>query len=64
MPEQLDVKHGVLALMILKTLEGRGAQSTARFTVAGRKQLARETRECQQTADLIAAFLSPKREAR
>jgi PadR family transcriptional regulator PadR len=33
------------------------------LTAAGRKQLARETREWSQTADLIAAFLSPKREA-
>ena len=31
-------------------------------TAAGRKQLARETREWYQTADLIAAFLAPKRE--
>src|SRR4029453_5095221 len=29
------------------------------LTVAGRKQLARETRDWHQTADLIAAFLSP-----
>jgi transcriptional regulator len=34
------------------------------LTVAGRKQLARETRDWHQTADLIAAFLSPKRGAR
>lgn len=33
------------------------------LTPAGRKQLARETREWNQTADLIAAFLAPKREA-
>src|SRR5205807_9286155 len=33
------------------------------LTAAGRRQLARETREWNQTADLIAAFLSPKREA-
>jgi transcriptional regulator len=33
------------------------------LTAAGRKQLARETREWQQTADLIAAFFAPKREA-
>jgi PadR family transcriptional regulator PadR len=32
------------------------------LTAAGRKQLARETREWHQTADLIAAFLAPKRE--
>jgi PadR family transcriptional regulator, regulatory protein PadR len=30
------------------------------LTPAGRKQLARETKEWHQTADLIAAFLSPK----
>ena len=33
------------------------------LTAAGRRQLARETREWHQTADLIAAFLAPKREA-
>ena len=32
------------------------------LTPAGRKQLARETREWHKTADLIAAFLAPKRE--
>ena len=32
------------------------------LTAAGRKQLARETREWHETADLIAAFLTPKRE--
>jgi PadR family transcriptional regulator, regulatory protein PadR len=30
------------------------------LTPAGRKQLARETKEWQQTADLMAAFLAPK----
>src|SRR5688500_20032983 len=34
------------------------------LTAAGRKQLERETREWYQTADLIAAFLAPRREAR
>ena len=34
------------------------------LTAAGRKQLAREAKEWQATADLIAAFLAPKREAR
>jgi transcriptional regulator len=33
------------------------------LTAAGRKQLVKETREWQQTADLIAAFLAQKREA-
>ena len=32
------------------------------LTAAGRKQLARETREWNETADLIAAFLTPRRE--
>ena len=32
------------------------------LTAAGRKELARETREWHQTADLIAAFLAPRRE--
>jgi PadR family transcriptional regulator, regulatory protein PadR len=32
------------------------------LTAAGRKQLARETREWHETADLIAAFLSPRPE--
>ena len=32
------------------------------LTASGRKQLARETREWQETADLIAAFLAPRRE--
>jgi PadR family transcriptional regulator, regulatory protein PadR len=34
------------------------------LTAAGRKQLAREAKEWHATADLIAAFLAPKREAR
>ena len=33
------------------------------LTAAGRKQLARETREWYETADLIAAFLAPRMEA-
>ena len=33
------------------------------LTAAGRRQLAREQREWHKTADLIAAFLAPKREA-
>ena len=32
------------------------------LTPAGRKQLARETRDWHETADLIAAFLAPRRE--
>ena len=34
------------------------------LTAAGRKQLARETREWNEVADLIAAFLAPPKEAR
>ena len=33
------------------------------LTPAGRKQLAREAREWHATADLIAAFLAPKKDA-
>ena len=33
------------------------------LTQAGRKQLEREAREWHKTADLIAAFLAPRREA-
>src|ERR687889_142876 len=32
------------------------------LTAAGRKQLAREAQQWHQTADLIAAFLAPRRE--
>ena len=32
------------------------------LTPAGRRQLAREARQWHQTADLIAAFLAPRRE--
>jgi PadR family transcriptional regulator, regulatory protein PadR len=33
------------------------------LTAAGRRQLAREMREWHQTADLIAAFLAPRKES-
>jgi transcriptional regulator len=33
------------------------------LTPAGRRQLARETREWNRTADLIAAFFAPRRDA-
>ena len=33
------------------------------LTASGRKRLAHETREWHETADLIAAFLAPRREA-
>ena len=112
MAENLDVKQGTLALMILTTLKMLGSlhgygiarriEETSKnrlalnygtlypalvkleqegfivgewkqsennrrakyysLTPAGRKQLAQEAREWHQTADLIAAFLSPVRE--
>ncbi len=50
------------------TAEWRQSENNRRakfyaLTAAGRKQLARETREWHETADLIAAFLAPRREA-
>ncbi len=72
---RLALNYGTLYPALLK-LEQEGFVKTewgqsennrrAKFyslTAAGRKQLARETREWNQTADLIAAFLAPKREA-
>ncbi len=72
---RLSLNYGTLYPALLK-LEQQGFVShewrpsennrRAKFyalTAAGRRQLARETREWQQTADLIAAFLTPRREA-
>jgi len=72
---RLTLNYGTLYPALLK-LEQEGAikaewrqsenNRRAKFytlTAAGRKQLARELREWQQTADLIASFLAPKREA-
>ena len=72
---RLELNYGTLYPALLK-LEQEGcikaewAQSEnnrrAKFyslTAAGRKQLARETREWHETADLIAAFLAPWQEA-
>ena len=72
---RLSLNYGTLYPALLK-LEQEGFVKTqwgqsennrkAKFytlTPAGRKQLARETREWQRTADLIAAFLAPKRES-
>ena len=72
---RLSLNYGTLYPALLK-LEQEGFVRTewgqsennrrAKFyslTAAGRKQLARETREWHQTADLIAAFLAPRREA-
>ena len=70
---QLTLNYGTLYPALLK-LEQEGCISAdwrpsennrrAKFyklTAAGRKQLARETQEWQRTADLIAAFLTPRR---
>ena len=72
---RLKLNYGTLYPALLK-LEQEGFISAdwrqsennrrAKFydlTAAGRKQLAREAREWHQTADLIAAFLNPRREA-
>ena len=71
---RLTLNYGTLYPALLK-LEQEGFVSSewgpsennrrAKFyalTPAGRKQLARETREWHQTADLIAAFLAMRRE--
>jgi PadR family transcriptional regulator, regulatory protein PadR len=73
---RLSLNYGTLYPALLK-LEQEGYVSAewsqsennrrAKFyalTPAGRKQLARETREWQATADLIAAFLTPRRETK
>ncbi|MEP6999231.1 MAG: PadR family transcriptional regulator [bacterium] len=72
---QLTLNYGTLYPALLK-LEQEGyvtaewGQSDnnrrAKFyslTAAGRKQLARETRDWVKTADLIAAFLAPPQQA-
>jgi transcriptional regulator len=72
---RLTLNYGTLYPALLK-LEQEGFVSTewrqsdnnrrAKYyalTAAGKKQLARETREWRQTAELIAAFLAPHREA-
>jgi transcriptional regulator len=71
---RLSLNYGTLYPALLK-LEQEGFISSswgqsennrrAKFytrTAAGRKRLERETREWHQTADLIAAFLAPRRE--
>ncbi len=70
---RLTLNYGTLYPALLK-LEQEGAIAAewrqsennrrAKFyslTPAGRKQLARETRDWNRTADLIAAFLTPRR---
>jgi PadR family transcriptional regulator PadR len=72
---RLSLNYGTLYPALLK-LEQEGFVSAewkqsennrrAKFyalTAAGKKQLAREEREWHKTAELIAAFLSPKAEA-
>src|SRR3954454_22250956 len=71
---RLTLNYGTLYPALLKLeqegfvkAEWRQSENTRRakyssLSAAGRKQLARETREWHQTADLIAAFLAPKRE--
>lgn len=72
---RLKLNYGTLYPALLKLeqegfirAEWRQSENNRRakyyaLTAAGRKQLARETREWNETADLIAAFLAPKREA-
>lgn len=72
---RLTLNYGTLYPALLKleqegfiAAEWRQSENNRRakfysLTAAGRKQLARETREWQQTADLISAFFAPKREA-
>ena len=71
---RLNLNYGTLYPALLKleqegfiSAEWRQSENNRRakyyaLTAAGRKQLAREAREWQQTADLIAAFFAPKRE--
>jgi PadR family transcriptional regulator, regulatory protein PadR len=54
-------RDGLIAGEWSATENNRRAKYYA-LTAAGRKQLARETREWNQTADLIAAFLAPNGE--
>ena len=72
---RLSLNYGTLYPALLKleqegfiVAEWRQSENNRRakyytLTATGRKQLVRETREWNQTADLIAAFLAPKREA-
>ena len=72
---RLTLNYGTLYPALLKLeqegfieAEWRQSENNRRakyyaLTAAGRKQVAREAREWNQTADLIAAFLAPKREA-
>ena len=71
---RLTLNYGTLYPALLKLeqegfvkAEWRPSENNRRakfysLTAAGRKQLAREAREWHETADLIAAFLAPRRE--
>jgi len=71
---RITLNYGTLYPALLKleqegfvTAEWRQSENNRRakyysLTPAGRKELARETREWHRTADLIAAFLAPRRE--
>jgi PadR family transcriptional regulator PadR len=71
---RLKLNYGTLYPALLKLeqegfikAEWRQSENNRRakfysLTTAGRKELARETREWHETADLIAAFLAPRRE--
>jgi PadR family transcriptional regulator PadR len=73
---RLTLNYGTLYPVLIKleqqgfvTAEWRPSENNRRakyysLTAAGRKQLARETNDWHQTADLIAAFLAPRREGR
>jgi transcriptional regulator len=74
--QRLTLNYGTLYPALLKLeqegfikSEWRQSENNRRakyyaLTPAGRRRLAREMREWHQTADLIAAFLAPRREAR
>jgi PadR family transcriptional regulator PadR len=55
-------QEGVIAAEWRRSENNRRAKFYA-LTTAGRRQLAREARKWNETADLIAAFLAPKRES-
>ena len=72
---RLKLNYGTLYPALLKleqdgfiAAEWRQSENNRRakyyaLSASGRKRLAHETREWHATADLIAAFLAPKREA-
>ena len=72
---RLTLNYGTLYPALVKleqegfvTTEWRQSENNRRakfyaLTAAGRKQLAREARDWNMTADLIAAFLNPRPEA-